>query len=68
MFGCTGSTLPDIIIAAMEQAVGDGMQVINLSLGVDYDYESPFYPLSIMFDTLVGSRPVACPATVQLPT
>ncbi|KAG0238235.1 hypothetical protein BGW42_006515 [Actinomortierella wolfii] len=33
VFGCNGTTTNDIIIAAMEKAVNDGMDVINMSLG-----------------------------------
>ncbi|MCD0168924.1 S8 family serine peptidase [Deinococcus sp. 23YEL01] len=33
VFGCDGSTSEDIMIAAMEQAYKDGMQVVNLSIG-----------------------------------
>jgi len=33
IFGCEGSTNDDVIIAALERATSDGMQVVNLSLG-----------------------------------
>ncbi|MFT4108198.1 Ig-like domain-containing protein [Propionicimonas sp.] len=33
VFDCSGNTTSDLIIAAMEQAAKDGMNVINLSLG-----------------------------------
>ncbi|GGJ38156.1 S8 family serine peptidase [Deinococcus roseus] len=33
VFGCEGSTYDDIIIAALEQAVADKMDVVNMSLG-----------------------------------
>jgi len=33
VFGCSGSTGDDVIIAALERATSDGMQVVNLSLG-----------------------------------
>jgi minor extracellular serine protease Vpr len=33
VFGCAGSTTSDLIIAALEQALADGMDVVNLSLG-----------------------------------
>lgn len=33
VFGCSGPTASDIIVAAMEKAFEDGMDVINLSLG-----------------------------------
>ena len=42
VFGCTGSTTSDIILAAMERALADGMQVINQSLGSSRQW--PQYP------------------------
>ncbi|HEU0224945.1 MAG TPA: S8 family serine peptidase [Steroidobacteraceae bacterium] len=33
VFGCTGSTTADIMIAAMERALADGMDVLNMSIG-----------------------------------
>jgi subtilisin family serine protease len=33
VFGCTGTTSSDIMIAAMERALADGMQVVNMSIG-----------------------------------
>ena len=33
VFGCNGSTDSDIIVAAMEMALADGMHVVNQSLG-----------------------------------
>ena len=33
VFGCEGSTDGDIMIAAMERALADGMQVLNMSIG-----------------------------------
>jgi minor extracellular serine protease Vpr len=33
VFGCNGSTSDDIIIAALERALHDGAQVVNMSLG-----------------------------------
>jgi subtilisin family serine protease len=33
VFGCSGSTTQDIMIAAMERALADGMQVLNMSIG-----------------------------------
>ncbi|MFC6749467.1 S8 family serine peptidase [Deinococcus aquaticus] len=37
VFGCDGSTSEDIMIAAMEQAYKDGMQVVNLSIGSAFE-------------------------------
>lgn len=42
VFGCTGSTESDIILAALERALADGMQVINQSLGSSRQW--PQYP------------------------
>jgi minor extracellular serine protease Vpr len=33
VFGCDGSTTDDIMIAAMERALADGMHVLNMSIG-----------------------------------
>lgn len=33
VFGCDGSTTADIMIAAMERALADGMHVLNMSIG-----------------------------------
>jgi len=45
VFGCKGSTSTDIIIAAMERAFKDGMDVINLSLGGGSSWAG--YPSSV---------------------
>jgi subtilisin family serine protease len=42
VFGCVGSASSDIIIAAMERALADGMQVVNQSLGASRQW--PQYP------------------------
>ena len=42
VFGCTGSTNADIMIAAMEMALADGMQVVNQSIGSRAQW--PQYP------------------------
>ncbi|MDN3918856.1 S8 family serine peptidase [Roseateles violae] len=42
VFGCEGSTESDIILAALERALADGMQVINQSLGAGRQW--PQYP------------------------
>jgi minor extracellular serine protease Vpr len=36
VFGCEGSTASDIPIAAMERAVADGVDIVNLSLGSNF--------------------------------
>jgi minor extracellular serine protease Vpr len=42
VFGCNGSTDDDVLLAALERAKADGMQVINMSLGSPFDWaQSP---------------------------
>jgi len=42
VFGCEGSTNDDIIIAAMERALAEGMDVVNMSLGSAFTWpQSP---------------------------
>ena len=42
VFGCDGSTEDDIMLAAMERAQADGMQVLNMSIGEAYTWrQSP---------------------------
>jgi len=38
VFGCTGSTDSSVIVAAIDRAVADGAQVINMSLGSSYGH------------------------------
>ena len=42
VFGCNGTTSADIMIAAMERAYADGMQVVNQSIGAGRQW--PQYP------------------------
>jgi subtilisin family serine protease len=42
VFGCEGSTNSDIMLAAMERAVADGMDIINMSIGASFQW--PEYP------------------------
>ena len=42
VFGCEGSSSADVIVAALERAYADGMQVINQSLGAPRQW--PQYP------------------------
>lgn len=44
VFGCYGSTSADIMLAAMERALADGVQVINQSIGSRAQW--PQYPTS----------------------
>ena len=52
VFGCKGSVDNDVILAAMEQAYKDGMQVVNMSLG------SAFSGWSETVDARAASRMV----------
>lgn len=51
VFGCEGSTSADIMIAAMERALADGMQVLNMSIGSSFQW--PQYPTAVAADRLV---------------
>ncbi|MDP2322088.1 MAG: S8 family serine peptidase [Acidobacteriota bacterium] len=52
VFGCEGSTTADIIIAAMERALADNMQVLNMSIGSAFQW--PQYPTAAASDRLVN--------------
>ncbi len=52
VFGCSGSTTADIMIAAMERALADGMQVLNMSIGAAFQW--PQYPTAAASDRLVN--------------
>ena len=52
VFGCEGSTEADIMLAAMERALADGMQVLNMSIGSSYQW--PQYPTAQASDRLVN--------------
>lgn len=56
VFGCDGSTTADIMIAAMERALADGMQVLNMSIGSSFQW--PQYPTAQAADRLVNRRMV----------
>jgi minor extracellular serine protease Vpr len=51
VFGCAGSSSADVIIAALERAYADGMQIVNQSLGAAFQW--PQYPTSVVGDRLV---------------
>jgi minor extracellular serine protease Vpr len=61
VFGCDGSTTADVMIAAMERALADGMQVLNMSLGSSFQW--PQYPTAQAADRLVN-RGVAVVASI----
>ncbi|MGH7428857.1 MAG: S8 family serine peptidase, partial [Candidatus Methylomirabilaceae bacterium] len=51
VFGCDGSTFSDIMIAAMEMILADGMDVLNMSIGSARQW--PAHPTSVASDILV---------------
>jgi subtilisin family serine protease len=51
VFGCQGSTTADIMIAAMERALADDMDVLNMSIGSAFQW--PQYPTAVASDRLV---------------
>jgi minor extracellular serine protease Vpr len=52
VFGCTGPTTSDIMLAAMERALRDGADVLNMSIGAAYQW--PQYPTAQGANRLVG--------------
>lgn len=54
VFGCDGSTESDIMIAAMERALADGMDVVNQSIGAAFQ-TWPGYPTAVASDNLVDA-------------
>jgi minor extracellular serine protease Vpr len=52
VFGCSGNTSADIMLAAMERALEDGMQVLNMSIGASFQW--PGYPTAKAADRLVN--------------
>jgi len=52
VFGCEGSTESDIMLAAMERALADGMDVLNMSIGSAFQW--PQYPTAVAADRLVN--------------
>ncbi|KAI8601648.1 peptidase S8/S53 domain-containing protein, partial [Dissophora ornata] len=52
IFGCQGDVSDDVILAAMEMAFHDGMDIINMSLGGGSSYKSN--PQAVLGDKLVA--------------
>lgn len=52
VFGCNGTTDSDIMVAAMEMALADGMQVVNQSIGSAREW--PQYPTAQAASRLVS--------------
>lgn len=51
VFGCNGSTEADIMVAAMEAALKDHMQILNMSIGSAFTW--PQYPTAVAANRLV---------------
>ncbi|HLO02183.1 MAG TPA: S8 family serine peptidase [Symbiobacteriaceae bacterium] len=51
VFGCNGSTDADIMVAAMEAALKDHMQILNMSIGSAFTW--PQYPTAVAANRLV---------------
>lgn len=52
VFGCSGSTSSDLMLAAMERAYSDGMRVVNISIGSAGEW--PEYPTAVGASNLVA--------------
>lgn len=52
VFGCDGSTTSEIMIAAMERALADGMDILNMSIGAAFQW--PQYPTATAASRLVN--------------
>src|SRR5688572_7891815 len=61
VFGCDGSTSADIMLAAMERAYSDGMQVVNMSIGAAFQ-NWPQHPTAVAADALVAKGVVVVAA------
>jgi subtilisin family serine protease len=53
VFGCEGFTTADIMIAAMERALADGMDILNMSIGSAFQ-TWPNYPTAAASDRAVN--------------
>jgi subtilisin family serine protease len=47
VFGCAGSTTEDIMIAAMEAAQADGMDIVNMSIGDAFAWDTEPFALAM---------------------
>ena len=54
VFGCNGSTTADIMLEAMERALADGMDILNMSIGSAHN-TWPQYPTAAGSDALVDA-------------
>ncbi|MDH3308278.1 MAG: S8 family serine peptidase, partial [Acidimicrobiia bacterium] len=53
VFGCEGSTTADIMISAMERALADDMDILNMSIGSAFTW--PQYPTAVASNLLVDA-------------
>jgi subtilisin family serine protease len=53
VFGCEGPTTSDILLAALERALADEMDVVNMSIGASFQW--PQYPTAIAASRLVNA-------------
>ncbi|KAG0050364.1 hypothetical protein BGZ83_004866 [Gryganskiella cystojenkinii] len=60
IFGCKGNAGDDVIMAAMEMAFNDGMDIINMSLGGGSSYK--YNPQAVLGDKLVAKGMVLAAA------
>ncbi len=54
VFGCEGSTTADIMLSAMERALADGSDILNMSIGSAFQ-TWPQYPTAVGADLLVAN-------------
>ncbi|KAF9182448.1 hypothetical protein BGZ50_004914 [Haplosporangium sp. Z 11] len=52
VYGCDGSAADDVILAAMERAFNDGMDILNMSLGGGSAYR--YNPQSVLAERLIA--------------
>ena len=62
VFGCAGSTTADIMLAAMERALADNMDVLNMSIGSAFQW--PQYPTAVAADRLVRKHGIVVVASI----
>ena len=59
VFGCDGSSNSDVILAAVERAFADGMDIVNLSLGSNNGWPQDFNSVALSRMMEFGMIPVA---------
>ena len=62
VFGCQGSTTAAIMLAAMERALADHMDVLNMSIGSAFQW--PQYPTAVGADRLVTKHGMVVVASI----